>query len=99
MLLAIYSGFIDSALSTFTGDWNQQKLYDAMTMLKEYGFVCYWSGVNQLWKMTDTCWLDHFEFHQWSNVACVSPQHQPQLAAKMEQIFEDTLVHGVTIKT
>jgi FkbM family methyltransferase len=81
------------------GDWLQQKLEDTVNMLKDYGFVCYWAGVNQLWRMSDTCWHNHFEFHMWSNVACVAHEHQPKLAAKMEQVFEDTLVQGTATTT
>jgi FkbM family methyltransferase len=73
------------------GDWRKQRLQDAVLMLKEAGFVCYWAGINKLWRITD-CWMDYFEMHDWSNVACVSPEHQPKLAETMEAVFEDTLV-------
>jgi FkbM family methyltransferase len=77
------------------GDWLGQKLKDAVDMLTEHGLVCYWSGVNQLWKLSDTCWIHHFEFHMWSNIACVAPKYKPKLAERMEQVFEDTLVQGI----
>ena len=72
------------------GDWGKQKLEDAVNMLKGHGFVCYWAGVNKLWRITD-CWMDRFEHHGWSNVACVNPKYQPALARKMEDVFTDTL--------
>lgn len=76
------------------GDWKVQKLESAVAMLGEVGFVCYWAGINQLWKISETCWMDHYEFHNWSNVACVATKHQPKLAARMEQVFDDTLLAG-----
>jgi FkbM family methyltransferase len=70
------------------GDWGKQNLKDAIDMLQqEAGFVCYWSGVNQLWRITG-CWVDVFgSFHQWSNVACVAPERALTLAEKMEEVF------------
>ncbi|CAB9517504.1 expressed unknown protein [Seminavis robusta] len=79
------------------GDWKQQKLQNAIDMLAELGFVCYWAGKKRLWRITD-CWMDHFEFHQWSNVACVSStaKQAQKLYQTMEQVFEDTLVDGTS---
>ncbi|CAB9500027.1 expressed unknown protein [Seminavis robusta] len=70
------------------GDWANQTLHDATDMLEQFGFVCYWAGQNQLWRIS-SCWMDVYgSFHGWSNVACVNPLHQPGLAAKMEHVFE-----------
>lgn len=73
------------------GDWLDQNLKDAIDMLSGHGLVCYWSGRSQLYRITN-CWLDYFDFHSWSNVACVSPQRQPKLAAKMEAVFRSSLL-------
>ncbi|CAB9516948.1 expressed unknown protein [Seminavis robusta] len=73
------------------GDWANQNLRDAIDMLEGYGMACYWSGKNRLWRISG-CWVDVYgSFHDWSNVACVNPQHQPGLAAKMEEVFHATL--------
>jgi FkbM family methyltransferase len=74
------------------GDWKNQTLEDAVAMLKkDYGFVCYWAGRNELWQITDCFLRDLYEFHDWSNVACVNPDYQPQLSKKMHEVFEKTL--------
>lgn len=75
-------------------DWAKQKLEDAMFMLKDYGFVCYWAGRNKLWKLSGECWMPYMEHHLWSNVACVNPAFATKLAAEMEAVFEDTLVQS-----
>jgi FkbM family methyltransferase len=79
------------------GDWGQQNLKDAIDMLQqEAGFVCYWSGVNQLWRITG-CWVDVFgAFHAWSNVACVAPERALTLAEKMEEVFGFSVAKTLT---
>ena len=52
------------------GDWGRQKLEDQT--LAQTGFVCYWAGIQKLWRITG-CWQPQFEFNQWSNVACAAP--------------------------
>jgi len=75
-----------------TGDWGYQDLKEAIDMLQQQaGLVCYFAGVHRLWRITH-CWQETYgQFHAWSNVACVNPIHQPQLAQKMESIFDATL--------
>jgi FkbM family methyltransferase len=73
-----------------TGDWGHQNLSDCIEMLNSLGLHCYWAGVNKLWKIT-SCWVDSYEAHRWSNIACVNPLAQPQLFQTMEAIFEKTM--------
>eukprot|EP00980_Cylindrotheca_fusiformis_P017380 scaffold5393_cov156-Cylindrotheca_fusiformis.AAC.2 len=54
------------------GPWGKSSLRDAIDLLDEHGFTCYWPGAKgELWKITG-CWLDHYRTHYWSNVACVN---------------------------
>jgi FkbM family methyltransferase len=71
------------------GSWAKQSLSDAVDLLDEDGFTCYWAGQDMLWRITD-CWLDHFKLHFWSNVACVN-RKQEKLAKSMEATFQATL--------
>ena len=84
----------------WTGTWSNHTMSSAIDMLKGSGFVCYWAGdSNHLWRITD-CFLDYYDKHAWSNVACVNvaiPQTAP-LAARMEELFQMTLDAGKTIR-
>ncbi len=73
------------------GSWEKQKLIDAIRMLDSHEFTCYWAGVERLWRIDESCWLDHYDWHVWSNVACVNRNLNPDLAERMEKIFQETL--------
>ena len=73
------------------GSWATQNLKDAIKYLDEFGFTCYWAGTDRLWRIDESCWLDHYDFHTWSNVACVNRILQPEVAKNMEDTFLRTL--------
>ena len=70
--------------------WMEFGLIDVIDYMDEKGFTCYWAGWKKLWRITG-CWQKHFAKHQWSNVACVNNALKPELAQKMEEVFEGTL--------
>jgi len=76
------------------GSWKDQSLHQAIDYLDaQFGFTCYWAGFNRtLWRIT-SCWLDHYDHHFWSNVACVNRNaHEVRsMAESMERIFLETL--------
>lgn len=78
------------------GMWMQQNLSDAIDMLQEDGFVCYWAGMQgKLWRITG-CFQDHYNVQHFANVACVNlaiEEVQP-LARQMESTFLDVLNFG-----
>jgi FkbM family methyltransferase len=77
----------------WTGSWKNYNLSTAIDLLKDTGFVCYWAGGNgHVWRITD-CWLDYFNIHAWSNVACVNLAipSTASLAARMERLFQETM--------
>lgn len=71
------------------GSWAKQHLEDAINMLEDIGFVCYWAGMNRLWRITK-CWISHYSTRHWSNVACVQSDSL-LLSAHMEALFHETL--------
>jgi FkbM family methyltransferase len=73
------------------GSWREQHLYDIITMLYEdASMVCYWAGIKKLWRITN-CWMLYYDIHSWSNIACVNTNLVPELATKMETIFQNTI--------
>ena len=74
------------------GVWPQFSLKVAVESLKSQGFVCYWSGKNKLWRITD-CWIEQYERKMWSNIACVNRNHAEvdDLANHMEHLFLQTI--------
>lgn len=82
------------------GSWGKQKLSDATNFLKSHGFTCYWAGTEgHIWRITD-CWLDYYDLHFWSNIACVNlndPIIKP-MARRMEQLFQETVAAGKSIQ-
>ena len=79
------------------GSWRTQHLYDMVEMLNERDFSCYWAGRRRLWRITG-CWMQYFDVHTWSNVACVNRSRVPRLASKMEAVFQKTLEEGTPVK-
>lgn len=73
------------------GSWGKQRLLDATKMLDDLGFTCYWAGEDRLWRLDDSCWLDHYHHHGWSNVACVNRELNREVARNMEKTFYKTL--------
>ncbi|GKY90539.1 hypothetical protein MPSEU_000027600 [Mayamaea pseudoterrestris] len=79
------------------GAWKQQTLSGVLRDLHAKDFVCYWAGTaGNLWRLTD-CWLDYFDIHVWSNVACVKKSHT-DLLRRMEAYFAATLAAGDAIR-
>ena len=78
------------------GAWKKQHLRDLIELLDERGFTCYWPGFDSnIWRITG-CWLEHYDIHFWSNVACVN-RHVDEvqsLAVDMERMFQDTISKG-----
>ena len=73
------------------GSWHKQHLIDAINDLDKFGFTCYWAGLGKLWRLDESCWLEHFDFRTWSNVACVNRKFNSAVAQNMENIFLNTL--------
>ena len=71
------------------GSWKDQHLHDAIQLLDSHGMTCYWAGIDSLWRITG-CWLNYFDTHHWSNVACVK-RSNAILARRMEEKFLETL--------
>lgn len=74
--------------------WGKQNLADAIQMLHDVGFICYFPGdkKERIWRITG-CWQEHYALHFWSNIACVNgniPEARP-LADDMEEHFLETL--------
>lgn len=80
------------------GSWSTQKLYDFILYMSTGGnnFICYWAGQNLLWRITGCFLHDYYEFHTWSNIACVNPSRNKHLANRMEDIFLETLQTNVS---
>jgi FkbM family methyltransferase len=73
------------------GNWANYDLSMVTSILfQEYGFICYYAGVDKLWRLTN-CFQDYFDRHSWSNVACVNPSLNADLALRMESMFQRQL--------
>eukprot|EP00978_Attheya_sp_CCMP212_P011920 scaffold29623_cov46-Attheya_sp.AAC.2 len=68
------------------GSWGKQHLFDAVKLLDDHDFTCYWAGVDRLWRLTD-CWLSYYDMRTWSNVACVHHSVVPSLASRWRLYF------------
>jgi len=76
------------------GTWPSHGVQDAVKLLDEKGFTCYWAGKGKLWRITN-CYFDVFDsWHSWSNVACVRRTFT-KLAEKMEGRFLSTIDDGL----
>ena len=79
------------------GSWRNQTLSSLIDLLDDkFGFTCYWPGIhNSIWRITG-CWLDHYDLHFWSNVACVNRNSKEGkgVAEQMEAMFYETLDKG-----
>ena len=74
------------------GMWPQHRLAEAIDVLsEEFKFVCYWAGVDQLWRISHGCYRPQYDKRFWSNVACVNPALVPDLARSMEAMFLKTI--------
>ncbi|KAK1733865.1 hypothetical protein QTG54_015392 [Skeletonema marinoi] len=73
-------------------------LSETIRLLDEtYNFTCYWPGYDgNIWRITD-CWLDYYDLHFWSNVACVNRgvEQMKDVAEDMERLFLETLEKGI----
>lgn len=75
------------------GSWKNQPLSANIEWLDEQGFTCYWAGFdNMIWRITK-CFLDHYDVHFWSNVACVNRNVDDvrDVANSMERLFLETV--------
>jgi FkbM family methyltransferase len=77
-------------------NWVKHKLSDAIKIMTDHKFVCYWAGAyGHLWRISD-CWMDYYNVHGFSNVACVNlgfAENAP-LLTRMEELFQATLQAG-----
>jgi len=82
------------------GSWHNQKLSDLIQLLDEqFSFTCYWPGFNNnIWRITG-CWLNHYDLHFWSNVACVNRKMEDarEISENMEKLFLKTLKKGTKL--
>ena len=53
------------------GLWPSLKLKDAVNLLAQYDYDCFFEGSGRLWRITSSCWDEQYEFHVWSNVLCM----------------------------
>lgn len=74
------------------GSWHGQSLKALIDQLRTQGFVCYFAGDQNLWRITD-CWQDHYEHRFYANLACVNTQIQAAhpLLQEMEKLFQKTM--------
>lgn len=72
------------------GPWANYSLLDAVEMLDEQGFTCYWEGKRRLYRITK-CWSEQYNEHFWSNVVCVN-RTNIDLATRMEAVFQTELL-------
>lgn len=81
----------------WVGPWAKQPLSEVIEYLDgEFGFTCYWAGFNNtIWRITN-CWLDHYDKHIWSNIACVNRNFGEVrgVAEDMENLFNETMEKG-----
>ncbi|KAL3774742.1 hypothetical protein ACHAWO_012067 [Cyclotella atomus] len=78
------------------GSWAKQHLRDLVDLLDDRGLTCYWPGYDgYIWRITG-CWLDFYDIHMWSNVACVNRNmvNVKSMAEEMEDLFQKTLLKG-----
>lgn len=69
------------------GSWINYPLSAAIDPLDSIGFTCYWAGSGgKLWRITG-CYRNVYNYHYWSNVACVNRELVPVLAEQMEKRF------------
>ena len=83
----------------WVGSWSKQHLHDLVTMLDKHGFTCYWPGFNNyIWRITG-CWLDFYDIHVWSNVACVNRNMDAvkSMAEDMELLFQNTIAKNESV--
>jgi hypothetical protein len=52
--------------------WTEFQLEGIVTMLDGYDYDCYFMGKKFLWRLSRGCWDARYEFHDWSNVLCMS---------------------------
>lgn len=81
--------------------WKDQSFEEVIERLdREFGFTCYWAGFNDtIWRITN-CWLDHYEMHFWSNVACVNRNavEVRDVAEDMEDTFLETMTRTDAVR-
>ena len=80
------------------GAWSDVSLKTLIhDLYHQHRFVCYWAGsFGNIWRISDTCWLEYYEIKIWSNIACVQPQISSKLYEIMEDYFQQTLAKGTT---
>ena len=73
------------------GSWQDQKLMDAIDLLDNLHFTCYRAGDERLWRIDQSCWMEHYSWHVLSNIACANRILFPEVAKRMESTFQTTL--------
>ena len=66
------------------GSLAKNKLSDVAEMLNQRGFACYSIGNDELWKITGSCFLDHYDILMWPNVGRAHRSLASSLLEKME---------------
>lgn len=51
--------------------WGKTMLKEVLPTITAHHMECYFMGQNKLWPISNTCWHDRYEIHNWSNVMCV----------------------------
>lgn len=51
--------------------WADTMLKEVLLTITTHHMVCYYMGQKRLWPISNTCWHDRYETHQWSNIMCV----------------------------
>jgi len=74
------------------GAWSKKNLSDAIELLEDRKFTCYWAGDDRLWRISG-CWEEKYNIKMWANVACVHHSQQ-SLGDIMENFFQRTLKDG-----
>jgi hypothetical protein len=81
----------------WSGSWENSSLSILIRKLKARGFVCYFTGDDMLWRVTD-CWMNHFSQKNWGRLACVNAHHADvkDVLDRMEGIFLETLTRKIS---
>lgn len=76
------------------GPWAETKLADVIGSLDDAGFDCYWAGRKKLWRITGCFDPRYYEFHFWSNIACVHRSQRGWHAVMEAEANETLSVYG-----
>lgn len=57
-----------------------RNLKSVLDRMDQWGYLCFWIGEAAIAPANGDYWCDAFEFHEWSNLACV---HEPRMKRKL----------------